>query len=257
MDARGVDRVEEFGPDARRVVLSGHLPFPVEIRESWMTTLSAEPICSRIALDGRSNPAMRTIVSMRERASLQEFAWMVEMEPSWPVFIACSMSSASPPRTSPTMIRSGRIRRALRTRSRCVTVPFPSMLEGRVSSRTVCSCCRISSAASSTVMIRSSSGIEADRMFRKVVFPAPVPPDTRMFILAFTMASKTAAISALREPLERRFSIRSGFTPNRRIDMAGPSMDRGGMMTLTRDPSASRASTSGDDSSTRRPTFET
>ena len=39
--------------------------------------------------------------------------------PSWPVFIACSMSSASSPRTSPTMMRSGRIRRALTTSSRC------------------------------------------------------------------------------------------------------------------------------------------
>src|SRR2546430_8105891 len=32
---------------------------------------------------------------------------MVVSEPSWPVFIACSMSSASPPRASPTMMRSG------------------------------------------------------------------------------------------------------------------------------------------------------
>ena len=39
----------------------------------------------------------------------------VVMEPSCPVFIACNMSSASPPRTSPTTILSGRIRRALIT----------------------------------------------------------------------------------------------------------------------------------------------
>ena len=32
--------------------------------------------------------------------------------PSWPVFMACSMSSVSPPRHSPMMMRSGRIRRA-------------------------------------------------------------------------------------------------------------------------------------------------
>ena len=43
-------------------------------------------------------------------------------EPSWPVFMAWSMSSASPPRHSPTMMRSGRMRRALRTRSRIVIV---------------------------------------------------------------------------------------------------------------------------------------
>ena len=34
-------------------------------------------------------------------------AWIVVIEPSWPVFIAWSMSNASAPRTSPTMIRSG------------------------------------------------------------------------------------------------------------------------------------------------------
>ncbi len=46
---------------------------------------------------------------------------MVPIEPSWPVFIACSRSKASGPRTSPTMIRSGRIRRQFLTRSRMVT----------------------------------------------------------------------------------------------------------------------------------------
>ena len=65
--------------------------------------------------------AMSTIVSNREMASRGELAWTVVSEPSWPVFIACSMSSVSPPRTSPTIIRSGRIRSELRTRSRMVT----------------------------------------------------------------------------------------------------------------------------------------
>jgi len=37
-------------------------------------------------------------------------------------------------------MRSGRIRSALRTRSRCVTSPRPSILGGRVSSLTVCGC---------------------------------------------------------------------------------------------------------------------
>ena len=48
----------------------------------------------------------------------------MDSEPSWPVFIAWSMSSASAPRTSPTMMRSGRMRSELRTRSRMVTSPF-------------------------------------------------------------------------------------------------------------------------------------
>ena len=57
--------------------------------------------------------------SRRESASRGELAWIVDIEPSCPVFIACSMSKASGPRTSPTMMRSGRMRSALRTSSRC------------------------------------------------------------------------------------------------------------------------------------------
>ena len=49
----------------------------------------------------------------------------------------------------------------------------------------------------------------------------------------------------------------TGPVPKRRIDMEGPSSASGGMMALTREPSGRRASTMGDDSSTRRPTRET
>ena len=66
---------------------------------------------------GRS-PAMSTMVSSRASASRGELACSVDSEPSWPVFMAWSMSSASAPRTSPTTMRSGRMRSALRTRSR-------------------------------------------------------------------------------------------------------------------------------------------
>src|ERR1035438_1903779 len=41
---------------------------------------------------------------------------MVVTDPSWPVFMACSMSSASPPRTSPITMRSGRMRDRKSTR---------------------------------------------------------------------------------------------------------------------------------------------
>src|SRR5262249_38160907 len=69
--------------------------------------------------------------------------------PSWPVFMACSMSSASPLRTSPMTIRSGRIRSEFLTRVRMEISPFPSRLAGRVSRMTTCGCCSWSSAASS------------------------------------------------------------------------------------------------------------
>ena len=49
----------------------------------------------------------------------------------------------------------------------------------------------------------------------------------------------------------------SGSRPKRRIERQGPSTASGGMMAFTREPSARRASTIGEDSSTRRPTAET
>ena len=63
-------------------------------------------------------PAMPIICSRREIASRGVLAWMVAIEPSWPVFIACSMSKASSPRHSPRMMRSGRMRSAFLTSSR-------------------------------------------------------------------------------------------------------------------------------------------
>ena len=93
--------------------------------------------------------------SSRVSASRGVLEWIVPIEPSWPVFIACSMSMASSPRISPRMIRSGRMRSAFLTRWRMVISPSPSMLAGRVSRRTTCGCCSCSSAASSIVTVRS------------------------------------------------------------------------------------------------------
>ena len=68
---------------------------------------------------------MPTIDSTRDSASRGVLACTVVIDPSWPVFIACSMSSTSPPRHSPMMMRSGRIRSAFLTRSRASTSPSP------------------------------------------------------------------------------------------------------------------------------------
>ncbi len=57
------------------------------------------------------------------------------------------------------MIRSGRMRSELRTSSRIGTAPSPSMLGGRDSSRSTWRWLRRSSAASSIVTMRSSSGM--------------------------------------------------------------------------------------------------
>src|SRR5215831_14334104 len=88
-----------------------------------------------MALRGRSKPVIMTIVSRRAHASRGVLACSVVSEPSWPVFMACSMSSVSGPRHSPMMMRSGRIRRAFFTRSVAVMAPLPSMFAGRVFDR--------------------------------------------------------------------------------------------------------------------------
>ena len=110
-------------------------------------------------------------------ASRGVLAWMVAIEPSWPVFMACSMSKASSPRHSPRMMRSGRMRSAFLTSSRWRISPLPSMLGGRVSMRPTCGCCSCSSAASSMVSRRSFSEMKADSALSIVVLPEPVPPE--------------------------------------------------------------------------------
>src|SRR5258707_652602 len=119
-------------------------------------------------------------------------------EPSWPVFIACSMSKASSPRTSPSTMRSGRIRRLLMTSCRWRIAPLPSMLGGRVSRRTTCSCFICNSAASSMVTMRSLLGMYPERTFSTVVLPAPVPPEISRLSRPLTMAESSSSIGSVR-----------------------------------------------------------
>src|SRR4051794_38752333 len=167
--------------------------------------------------------------------------------------MAWSMSSASPDRHSPTMIRSGRIRRAFLTSSRIGTAPLPSMFGGRDSRVTTCSCRSWSSAASSIVTIRSSFGMNDDSTLSVVVLPEPVPPDTKTLRRASTHAFRKSNISGVAVPNRIRSSTVNGDAANFRIVITGPMSERGGMMALTREPSARRGATIGLDSSTRRP----
>ena len=57
-------------------------------RVCWMIRSTALATCSRMARTGRSMPAIRTMVSRRASASRGVLAWSVEIDPSWPVFIA-------------------------------------------------------------------------------------------------------------------------------------------------------------------------
>ena len=113
---------------------------PSRSRERWMITSSADAICSRIRADRKLDTThQRHGLDTRQRGGL--FECTVVSEPSWPVFIAWSMSSASAPRASPTITRSGRIRSELRTSSRILTSPWPSTFGGHASSEHTC-CCR-------------------------------------------------------------------------------------------------------------------
>ncbi len=179
--------------------------------------------------------------------------WPVDMEPSWPVFMAWSMSSASAERHSPTTMRSGRIRSELRTSSRMGMAPLPSMLGGRDSSVMTCSWRSCSSAASSMVTMRSSLGMNDESTLSVVVLPEPVPPETKTLRRASTQALRKSNISGVAVPKRMRSSTVKGEAANLRMVMTGPTRLSGGMMALTREPSVSRASTMGLDSSTRRP----
>ena len=84
------------------------------------------------------------------------------------------------------MIRSGRMRSELRTSSRIGISFSPARSFGRDSSRSTCVWLSRSSAASSIVTIRSSSGIAVESALSSVVFPEPVPPEISMFSWART-----------------------------------------------------------------------
>ena len=166
---------------------------------------------------------MPIICSRREMASRGVLAWIVVIEPSWPVFMACSMSKASSPRHSPRMMRSGRMRSAFLTRSRWRISPLPSMLGGRVSMRPTCGCCSCSSAASSMVIRRSFSEMKADSALSIVVLPEPVPPEMIVVMRAFTAAASTSAICGRSAPMSTSLFRLNGFLENLRIETSGPS----------------------------------
>ncbi len=105
--------------------------------------------------------------------------------------------------------------------------------------------------------MRSSSGMNADIAFSVVVLPVPVPPETRMFSFPFTHDARNCAARGEIVPKVIRSFIVYGSRENFRIVSVGPLSASGGMIAFTREPSGRRASTIGDASSTRRPTWET
>ena len=128
-----------------------------------------------------SSAAISTIDSSLVSISSVELACPVESEPSWPVFMAVSMSRASAPLTSPTIILSGLILKAALISIAMLISPSPSKLASLVSRLTRFGMCLIlSSAESSMVIILSSGGMYWVRALRNVDLPEPVPPEIKM-----------------------------------------------------------------------------
>ena len=107
------------------------------------------------------------------------------------------------------------------------------------------------------VRSRSFSEMKEDSALSIVVLPEPVPPEMISVTRAFTAAASNSAICGRSAPTSTSLLRLNGFLENLRIDISGPSIATGRTATLTREPSSSRASHIGCDSSTRRPTAET
>src|SRR6202049_1631326 len=90
-------------------------------------------------------------------------------------------------------------------------------------------------------MSRSVSGMNDERMLSSVVLPEPVPPETRMFILARTQERRKVISSGLAEWKRLTMSVGPHFSlVNLRMVRQGPFRAMGGMTTLTREPSLRR-----------------
>ncbi|CNI23133.1 Uncharacterised protein [Yersinia enterocolitica] len=150
------------------------------------------------------------------------------------------------------MIRSGRIRSELMTKSRMVIWPVFPNPASRVSIRTTCGCSRLSSAASSKVITLSFSDIYIDNALSNVVLPEPVPPEIITLTRQLAAIMRKLAISLLMAPISTKSSNFRLLLLNFRIESTVPSNAIGLIATLIRLPSIKRASASGRPSSIRR-----
>src|SRR5665811_178443 len=83
------------------------------------------------------------------------------------------------------------------------------------------------------VTSRSVFGMYPESMLRKVVLPAPVPPEIRMLILARTAAERTSSISGEILCSSRSLSAVRGDAPKRRMESPALSIRRFGASPLT------------------------
>ena len=138
------------------------------------------------------------------------------MEPGWPLLTARRKAKASLPRSSPSKMRSGRMRRDARSRSSASTCASPCSPRTAIRPTALGRSRRISGASSITSN-RSLVSISRTKAFSKVVLPVEVPPLITMVFLARTAFFK----KPLRSPL---FSIAASSSSRaERRPAAGPS----------------------------------
>ena len=215
------DRRRRFRIRRRRATPSRPPTRPSPSRRS--TAISAEPALARHGLGRRATaPAPRPRAdcaarSGRGRRALRApragraprpglFACTVPAPPSWPVLSAASRSTTSAPRTSPTTMRSGRIRSACLTRSRTVISPTPSTFaHARPASPDAGAAAPVRRRPPRRRCVRPATPHPA-AADSSVVFPAPVPPETRNASRAAMISSSSAAASGAIAPaaVERR-----------------------------------------------------
>ena len=110
-----------------------------------------------------------------------------------------------------------------------------------------------SSAASSTVTMRSLASMHAASAPSSDVLPLDVPPLITIERRERTQRSSNSASASESEPSSTSSPSVNGRGANRRSVSSGPSGASGGSTTFSREPSARRASTIGWASSSRRP----
>src|SRR5699024_7859274 len=210
-------------------------------RRRWTTRSMAVENCEYTAAGLMLASAPRAATRLGTASAV--VAWIVAHPPSWPVLRAVSMSLTSAPRHSPTTRRSGRIRRALRTRSVRVTSPPPSTLACRAVSWTTCGWVTMSSRASSTMTMRWSAPSCESWAPSGAVVPVPAPPEMRMFARASTASASRGLISSGTNPSAHSWEKGNPERLGTRNEIVVVSAEIGGTIAFIRTPSGRRTST--------------
>ena len=191
---------------------------------SFVPTRTTSPATTVLRHRPSGNPLIVPILSPASNGSVHIFSNASrallacrDVMPGSPELSASRRSRHSSARTSPTMMREGRMRRLSLTRSRSLISPVPSRPFWRVCNATQSGWLKRNSKTSSAEITRSPPGILAARQLSIVVLPACVPPATTMLRPARTEASRNCAAWSVRLPSSTRSCSLTARTTNLRM----------------------------------------